>query len=50
VGTGYPIHISHGPSVKAASHRLSHRPVICEHFVRRGRQTQVPLVLFAQLR
>ena len=37
-------------SVKAECHRLSHGPVIREHFVWRGRRTQFPLVLFAQLR
>jgi hypothetical protein len=50
VGTGYSIHISHSPSVKAGRHRLSHGPVIREHFVRRGRRTRVPLVHLAQLR
>ena len=50
VGTGYSIHIPRSATVKAECHRLSHGPVIREHFVWRGRRTQFPLVLFAQLR
>jgi hypothetical protein len=50
VGTGCSIHISHSATVKAECHGLSHGPVIREPFVWRGRRTQFPLVLFAQLR
>jgi hypothetical protein len=50
VGTGYPVHISHSPSVKVTSHRISQLLIVREHIVRRCRRTQVPLVLPTQLR
>ena len=33
MGTGYSIHISHSPSVKAGRHRLSHGPAFCEYVI-----------------
>jgi hypothetical protein len=50
VGTGYSIHISHSPSVKATSHRLPHGPAFCEYVIQRNDHTRVPLVLSTQLR
>jgi hypothetical protein len=50
VGTGYSIHISHSPSVKATSHRLSHGPAFCEYEIMHDRRMRTLLVLSAQLR
>jgi hypothetical protein len=50
VGTGYSIHISRSPSVKAGRHRLSHGPDFCEYVIRRDRRLQATLVLSTQLR
>jgi hypothetical protein len=50
VGTGYSIHISPSPSVKATSHRHFHGPAFRQYVIPRGRRTRVPLVHLAQLR
>ena len=50
MGTGYSIHISHSPSVKAVSLRLSHDPVFCQYAIRRDSRTRTVLVLSTQLR
>ncbi len=50
MGTGFSIHISHSPSVKAGCHRLSHGPIFREYVIQHSRRTRAPLVLFAQLR
>jgi hypothetical protein len=50
VGTGYSIHISRSPSVKAVCLRLSHVPVFCQYAIRRDSRTRTLLVPSTQLR
>jgi hypothetical protein len=50
VGTGYSIHISRSPSVKAGRHRLSHEPAFWEYVIWRDRRLRATLILSTQLR
>jgi hypothetical protein len=50
VGTGYSIHISHSPSVKATSHRHSHGPAFRQYVIPHDRRLQATLVPTTQLR
>jgi hypothetical protein len=50
VGTGYSIHISHSPSVKATSHRHSHGSAFRQYVIPHDRRTRTLLVPSTQLR